>query len=1302
MSRAPLPPESTRRNRAPSISNTNTNYPLSSTRPLQIGRSPSRPTTPSNPTFASSSPKGPAISSPKGPSRPQRSELRPRQISEYSASERASTSTQDYNGRERRDSSSTTRSDVSVTQRKRNGSVSNRSRPDLPRSITQDSPAMSPTSPALANVMSAFKDAGARKRGMTNGSEDMDYGREKQQEQELERMRQERIRARMPGRKASGKTRAGDIDAILDQIKDEWEFVNNDDFNNVDLALSLLDGSSTGKDIDSFRGTKQMLSKALKGSVDKHYQSFAAALPHHASLVNHLGLAQNQIQESRTALLEAKEALGSKRADLVQLWSRGQILDEMMRLLDQIEHLKAVPDLLETLISEKRLLQASVVLVRNLKLINKPDMQEIGAVADLRSYLVGQETALREILVDELHNHLYLKSFWCESRWAAFNANQTSFPKVEFENELLSYAPADPASRSTASSPPNSSRLSRFLASLAMRANDPPHDLNETNFRNSVSAHDVSFAVTTASTSSSSNLASVMVPASHLLQANTNPESDSFAYIETLLESLSVLGKLGSTLDIITQRLQGEIYALVEATLDEVEERAEESKRASIFGISGLGRSEGGYIFASNTITGTVSHNGVGPSIPKGVFLRTSSLRLAALESSTKHVDQEILKDFFWTVYSKLDAVTQGLRVVYEVANRIGSRRDFKDSSGARPGALFPLTEAWLPIQAEIRTLLHDYLTDEEQSSVTGRNPISSINEVLRDGRFTRDKSKTVFRFADTDMKSTTRTLRKHEDELTRVLKDIMPGLVQNSSDTAVQATLSNVGTDDRLLGVGQHHRLLIRPDAFHVSVLFQPTLAFLNRVVEVLPSGVDSARSASEVLDDFVLKVYLPQLEEKISLLFHHAVTGPEAFQPDTLSSRFSARPIFKASTQVMALINSLCTMLRTTPFHRDNYSRLIVGVIIQFYQRCSDRFQDLVSSRSSDNLEERPSSLALAAQWAQKSELSACLSELFATPESNTVIRQQLCRQETHLEVSFVGQNSISKDDLIASTRKLAALCGLYRSVAWFVAELSALKSIAEDGSSPTTLGVRPESTGETTVSLPSIPPMSPEDHLTLPLSGEEAVRFGALLTTYNQLAEIILNTIRIDIRCRTVHYLDAALQHGNYHIDHEAGEPDPYIIDLNTELGQIDGFASCALLKEEQEFIFIGLEYLIEQLLISSARHLHQANTYGIKKIIRNILALQQSIKMIGGGQGHAQFERAKAYYSLFFLSPQDLLDSIRENQAYNFDEYKTILNLQCGVDDTLGEAAAAHATDRNYNLYMIELHGLELESSADTDR
>ena len=56
------------------------------------------------------------------------------------------------------------------------------------------------------------------------------------------------------------------------------------------------------------------------------------------------------------------------------------------------EYLRSVPDVLESLISEKRLLQAAVLLVRSLKLINKQDMLDVGALSDLRSDLTSQET----------------------------------------------------------------------------------------------------------------------------------------------------------------------------------------------------------------------------------------------------------------------------------------------------------------------------------------------------------------------------------------------------------------------------------------------------------------------------------------------------------------------------------------------------------------------------------------------------------------------------------------------------------------------------------------------------------------------------------------------------------------------------------------------------------------------------------------------------------------------------------------------------------------------------------------------
>jgi exocyst complex component 4 len=123
---------------------------------------------------------------------------------------------------------------------------------------------------------------------------------------------------------------------------------------------------------------------------------------------------------------------------------------------------------------------------------------------------------------------------------------------------------------------------------------------------------------------------------------------------------------------------------------------------------------------------------------------------------------------------------------------------------------------------------------------------------------------------------------------------------------------------------------------------------------------------------------------------------------------------------------------MLRTTPFHRESYARLILTVIVQFYQRCHDRFQNLVSLKNADG-SEATAQIALAAQWVQRSELTTCLSELcdVLIDEKSSVPAAQLCRQESHLECQLAGDRTIHKDEIVSSTRNLSALASLYHSV-------------------------------------------------------------------------------------------------------------------------------------------------------------------------------------------------------------------------------------------------------------------------------
>lgn len=103
---------------------------------------------------------------------------------------------------------------------------------------------------------------------------------------------------------------------------------------------------------------------------------------------------------------------------------------------------------------------------------------------------------------------------------------------------------------------------------------------------------------------------------------------------------------------------------------------------------------------------------------------RSSLLRLTASETNALELNVETLKDLFWTLYSKLDAVLQGFRVAYEVSLRIADvsdsafqylsllkrffrtqRRDFKDTSIIKTSSgslMFSLIEVWKPVQQEV------------------------------------------------------------------------------------------------------------------------------------------------------------------------------------------------------------------------------------------------------------------------------------------------------------------------------------------------------------------------------------------------------------------------------------------------------------------------------------------------------------------------------------------------------------------------------------------------------------------------
>ncbi|BGP31484.1 exocyst subunit [Rhodotorula toruloides] len=689
------------------------------------------------------------------------------------------------------------------------------------------------------------------------------------------------------------------------------------DFDPVSLALHLLEPARRGNAAErdpprSANGTRQNLPcfLRLKGQLDhairsalspqlnptsseNAYRAYESAITTHNATLGALTNAQKMIAGMRTGLGSTREKLeGTGREGLADMYTRMGMLEEMGGMLDEIDSLMRLPPSLEASLAKKRFLGAVVLLVRSIKALHKPEMLEIGALSDLRAWAVAQEGVVREILIEELHSS-NLKSFYCDVRWKSYARGQTQMPLVDFGED------AEPTPSASASREPNTSfqahssgrstarlprlsKLQRFLQNLTLKPSGADPALDEA-FEDllldpadavdgddglgaslSLGAGEGLYGFGASATPSGTK-------ARREAQKRRNPELDSFSYIEMLIESLAALGKLGYALGAVGQRVQGEMFALVEATIEEVEERGSSGGKLATEGFASL-------------------------------------LRLSASETNTLASSVETLRDLFWILYSKLDAVPHGFKVSYEVASRISERRDFNDASIVRTSScnlLFSLLEVWKSVQreldalrvwAQVRALLHDYLTDDQSGTVSSRNPIVSVNEVLRFPR-PRDGSKQVFRFAELDLQASHKLLKDYEDALNMAIKAAVPGLITDGSPSTTTTSALIVASTNpsaaagRSTGLNNMHQALVPDDAFDVIVLFGPTLAFLDRVKEVMPGGLmgEDETSASTgfngSLDEFVLRTFLPQLKEKVAGVFHQAVGGFDAFQEDPIA---------------------------------------------------------------------------------------------------------------------------------------------------------------------------------------------------------------------------------------------------------------------------------------------------------------------------------------------------------------------------------------------------------------------------------
>ncbi|KAL8943200.1 MAG: hypothetical protein Q9211_001069 [Gyalolechia sp. 1 TL-2023] len=537
-----------------------------------------------------------------------------------------------------------------------------------------------------------------------------------------------------------------------------------------------------------------------------------------------------------------------------------------------------------------------------------------------------------------------------------------------------------------------------------------------------------------------------------------------------------------------------------------------------------------------------------------------------SLSSSTGRSD--VLDDLLWTLYSKFEAIAEGHRVVHDVVLGIARRKGLRHPESLTRS----FKELWKLYQSE-----------------------------------------RVFQLAEIDRKSS--NFATEQEDLHKILQTSVPGLVSKSQRQS--DSQSSIGRVSK--GGPATHKLLIESSVFNIAILLPPSLSFLQRLKDIVPLDSDIAVSTlTSFLDDFLVNVFLPQLEETVTELCGESCMRLDGFQQAPLWQQEAARPILKvpySGKLIRAMVQRRPTQANSTAQLKPAAAMTETGDLRQ----------------------------VLSSQWEGK-------------PSDNDTF----VKEEVDCLVSKISKSPLIPTDIISDQRTVASLCLLYSSMQWLATGLTQIRHVVPESQASKRGSTGPQQIRRWTLLGLNRRP-SDEEPIRLPMSQEAAATFDGVVASIRALALDALFTLQVDIRCGIAH-MTAQLLKTPYLLSYPTNNPDPSVLSLNSDLLSFDDALSTYLPSKEHRFITTGLAALVDTLLVTNAWRIQSMNAHGCGRMQLNILVLQQNLKSI---EGDVSLSRSAHFFELFAEGADAMVAMARDGSMkaadFTLEERKTLVKL-----------------------------------------
>eukprot|EP00050_Salpingoeca_kvevrii_P012957 m.25938 g.25938 ORF g.25938 m.25938 type:complete len:954 (+) comp4509_c0_seq1:91-2952(+) len=691
------------------------------------------------------------------------------------------------------------------------------------------------------------------------------------------------------------------------------------------------------------------------------------------------------------------------------------------------------------------------------------------------------------------------------------------------------------------------------------------------------------------------------------------PDADTLCYIGYCIKALSILRKMPETISVLNLRLKSELAHVIDRAVAYAHDQ---------------------YLSSSTN---------------------APDLQLAqSLAFERDKTGARILFRLLTDVYDRMLQVLRGHIRIFQVVRGSKDADVLRNRTDGAPGAYSEMG-VWKAMQIEVELLLCRYLDlgEDEQSVIMatfGEGVLGSGGKGGDEARAHAGKKKSLlFSFANSQNAMIETSVNQERAVREKPHVDLSTGSLND------KYTAGNAPTQ----------RLLCKKTAMNITGIFKPTILFsqeVEAVMELMPAGSRGPCALRLFVDSFVRQTFLHLVREEINTKLK-GVSDVDDRPLDQLVAGEHTGSLLQSSWLVNELTGHLCSLMLDLPHYAGEFVMMLQSMLQQYRASSLHRRSALVRAKPSVGQPLRSGQLVLSAEWMQSERVVTSVkrdpswAHLGTSGSGTDALEDSVFPEipEADLLIELVSDALLDKTDLVLDASSLKSLGFLMESMDWLASQINLVANHLE--SSPSALAHQWKELG---------PIIDMDDEMAMAeisrqLKTDMMRRLRKTAKDFADLAESCLIILRLELRAHCFFYLLPAIRKSNYCCDIDAVETDPLVVSLNKDLHSVEDALSFTITAPKLRYIFDGLDHFLACILIKDLSYIKQINEHGVKRMCRNIFALQQNLTNITKMRA-SDLDSAMQYYELLYLQGEDVLQSIVANgPSFTENQYRATLSL-----------------------------------------